>query len=64
MTQIKAGLKYVHNLGNYQTVAIDVSVEDSKRPDETDDEAFQRIYSFVENKLVEKTKEIINTLEK
>jgi len=56
-TKVTVGLGYTLNLGNFQSLRIDIGVEDSKRDGETTSEAFDRIYAFVEAKLVEKVKE-------
>jgi hypothetical protein len=45
------------NLGNFQSLRIDLEVSDNKREAETTNEAFERVYEFVENKLAEKVKE-------
>jgi hypothetical protein len=51
-------LKFVRNLGNYESVHVDIGVEDYVRQNETADSAVDRVYEFVENKLAEKVKEI------
>ena len=56
-TKVNVGLGYTLNLGNFQSLRIDIGVQDSKRDGETTSEAFDRIYSFVEAKLTEKIKE-------
>ena len=56
-TKVKVGLGYTLNLGNFQSLRIDLEVSDSKRDAETTNEAFERVYEFVENKLAEKVKE-------
>ena len=56
-TKVTVGLGYTLNLGNFQSLRIDIGIEDSKRDGETTSEAFDRIYAFVEAKLVEKVKE-------
>lgn len=56
-TKVSVGLGYTLNLGNFQSLRIDLSVSDNKREDETVDVAFERVYSFVENKLAEKVAE-------
>jgi hypothetical protein len=58
MTRVRVGLKFVKNLGNYESVHVDVGIEDYVRSSETADAAFERIYSFVETKLAEKVREI------
>jgi hypothetical protein len=56
-TKVKVGLGYTLNLGNFQSLRIDLEVTDNKREGENTQEAFDRVYSFVENKLAEKVKE-------
>jgi hypothetical protein len=55
--RVKVGLGYTLNLGNFQSLRIDIEVSDSKRDSENTGEAFERVYDFVENKLAEKVKE-------
>lgn len=57
-TRVRVGLKFVKNLGNYESIHVDVGVEDFVRDKETVDAAFERVYSYVENKLVEKVRDI------
>ena len=56
-TRVKVGLGYTLNLGNFQSLRIDLEVTDSKRDGENTNDAFERVYEFVENKLAEKVKE-------
>ena len=56
-TKVTVTLGYTHNLGNFQSLRLDLGVIDSKREEETIDEAFERVYKFVENKLIEKGNE-------
>jgi hypothetical protein len=56
-TKVRVALGYTLNLGNFQSLRIDVEVSDSKRDSENTNEAFERVYEFVENKLAEKVKE-------
>lgn len=59
-TTVRVELKYVLNLGNYETAHVDVGVEDSVRDGEGIEQAFQRVYNFVEGKLTEKVTEVRN----
>jgi hypothetical protein len=56
-TKINVTLGYTLNLGNFQSMRIDVGVVDSRRDGENIQEAFDRIYNFVEAKLGEKVQE-------
>lgn len=56
-TKVNVALGYTLNLGNFQSLRIDLGVEDSLRNEEHVDDAFARVYSFVEQKLIEKIQE-------
>jgi hypothetical protein len=56
-TKVSVGLGYTLNLGNFQSLRIDLSVTDNKREGENTNDAFERVYKFVEEKLAEKVKE-------
>ena len=56
-TKISVTLGYTLNLGNFQSLRLDLGVVDSKRDGENSDQAFDRVYKFVEDKLTEKIKE-------
>ncbi len=58
-TKVTVGLGYTLNLGNFQSLRIDLSVSDSKRNGETTGEAFERVYAFVEQRLSEKVREAV-----
>jgi hypothetical protein len=56
-TKVSVTLGYTLNLGNFQSLRLDLGVVDSKREGENTDEAFERVYKFVEDKLTEKISE-------
>ena len=56
-TKVSVTLGYTLNLGNFQSLRLDLGIVDSKRDGENIDEAFGRVYKFVEDKLTEKIKE-------
>jgi hypothetical protein len=62
-TKVTVGLGYTLNLGNFQSLRIDLSVTDNKRENETTNDAFERVYKFVEVKLGEKVKEATSEIE-
>ena len=62
-TKVTVGLGYTLNLGNFQSLRIDISIADSKREGETANEAFERVYKFVEEKLAEKVRESVEETE-
>jgi len=59
MTSVRVELARVINLGDYNTLKVDFSVEDSARTKENGelekvDELFTRVFEYVESKLDEK----------
>jgi len=56
-TKISVTLGYTLNLGNFQSLRLDLGVVDSRRNGESPDQAFERVYKFVEDKLTEKINE-------
>ena len=56
-TKVNVTLGYTLNLGNFQSLRLDLGVTDSAKNGETVDQAFERVYKFVEDKLTEKIKE-------
>ena len=56
-TKVTVTLGYTLNLGNFQSLRIDLGVVDSRRDGENINEAFERVYSFVEAKLADKVRE-------
>lgn len=57
-TRVKVDLSFTRNLGNYESIKIGIGIEDHVRDGETVDTATDRVYKFVEDKLVEKTREV------
>jgi hypothetical protein len=62
-TKVGVTLGYTLNLGNFQSLRIDLNVIDNKRESESINEAFDRVYSFVETKLAEKITEAKSEVE-
>ena len=56
-TKVSVTLGYTLNLGNFQSLRLDLGVVDSKRNGENTNDAFERVYKFVEDKLTEKINE-------
>jgi len=56
-TKVSVTLGYTLNLGNFQSLRIDLEVSDNKREGENTNDAFERVYAFVEDKLAEKVRE-------
>ena len=62
-TKVKVELKWVRNLGNYESIHIDIGVEDHVRDiDANTDVAVDRVYDFVLSKLIEMVSKIEDDL--
>lgn len=57
-TRVRVGLKFVRNLGNYENIHVDVGVEDNVRQGENVSQAMDRVYTFVEDQLIQRVQEI------
>lgn len=57
-TKVKVDLSFTRNLGNYESIKIGIGIEDIVRTGETVSSATERVYKFVEEKLIEKTREV------
>jgi hypothetical protein len=63
-TRVKVDLSFTRNLGNYESIKIGVGVEDDLRLGENVDIATERVYKFVEEKLIQKTREVEEELKR
>ena len=63
-TKVKVDLSFTRNLGNYESIKIGIGVEDTIRQGENVDTATERVYKFVEEKLIEKTREVEEELKR
>ena len=61
-TKVSVNLGYTLNLGNFQSLRVDLGVIDHTREGETTNEAMDRVYTFVETKVIEKVQEARSSL--
>jgi hypothetical protein len=57
-TRVKVDLSFTRNLGNYESIKIGIGIEDDIRHGENVDTATERVYKFVEEKPIQKTREV------
>lgn len=62
-TTVSVTLGYTLNLGNFQSLRIDLGCTDFLRDGENADEAMDRVYKFVEQKVITKVDEAKKELE-
>ena len=56
-TKVNVALGYTMNLGNFQSLRIDLGIEDQIRDGENVQDGFDRVYAFVEQQLGAKIRE-------
>ena len=61
-TKVSATLGYTLNLGNFQSLRVDLGVVDHVRQGETTNDAMDRVYTFVENQVIKKVKDAKESL--
>lgn len=52
--RVDVRMGFTRNLGNFESMRIDVGIADSARDGETAQSAFNRVYGFVEQQLINK----------
>jgi len=62
-TTVSVTLGYTLNLGNFQSLRLDLGCTDFVREGETQDQAMDRVYEFIEGKLVNKIEDAKKELE-
>lgn len=62
-TTVSVTLGYTLNLGNFQSLRLDLGCTDFVRAEETQDAAMERVYEFIEGKLLNKIEEAKKELE-
>jgi hypothetical protein len=62
-TTVSVTLGYTLNLGNFQSLRVDLGCTDFVRDSEDKDAAMQRVYEFIESKVTEKIEEAKKELE-
>ena len=63
-TRVKVDLSFTRNLGNFESIKIGIGIEDDVRAGENVDTATERVYKFVEEKLIQKTQEVEEELKR
>lgn len=61
--QVTANLGYTLNLGNFQSLRVDLGFTDFVHQDETPEQAMTRVYNFVESAVIQKVTEAKKELE-
>lgn len=62
MPSVKCAIGFTQSLGNYEFIRVDIEYSDDLRPDETHDQALDRLYDAVEERVVEKAGQIYSSL--
>ena len=62
-TTVSVTLGYTLNLGNFQSLRLDLGCTDFLREGENEDAAMERVYTFIEGKLLTKIEDAKKELE-
>lgn len=62
-TTVNVTLGYTLNLGNFQSLRVDLGCTDFVRDGENHNDAMERVYKFIETKVVEKIEDAKKELE-
>ena len=62
-TTVSVTLGYTLNLGNFQSLRLDLGCTDFLREGENEDAAMERVYAFIEGKLLTKIEDAKKELE-
>lgn len=57
-TVVRYNARFTRNMGNYESLQVEIGVEDAPRGDEKVSEAFNRVKDFVESRLLEGVDEL------
>lgn len=63
MKKVSAHLGFTKNMGNFESLKIDIGFEDDVRPDESVEDAQERVYDVVEGELLKRLEEVIVEIE-
>lgn len=58
MTDVRYHARFTRNMGNFESLQVEIGVGDEPRGDEKVSEAFNRVKDFVESKLLEGVEEL------
>lgn len=56
-TRVIVNLGWTRNMGNFNSMRVDIGVEDDLRSGENVEDGFNRVYNYIEKKLLEKVDE-------
>lgn len=56
-TRVIVNLGWTRNMGNFNSMRVDIGVEDDLRDGENVETGFNRVYNYIEKKLLEKVDE-------
>lgn len=61
--RVSVHLGFTKNLGNFESLKVDVGLASDKTPDESTADAFRRVKDFVKGALVEAVEEVVSEIE-
>lgn len=64
MGSVSYRARFTRNMGNFESLQLEIGVEDEPRGDEKFSEAFNRVKDFVESRLLDEVESLENDINK
>lgn len=64
MGSVSYRARFTRNMGNFESLQLEIGVEDEPRGDEKFSEAFNRVKDFVESRLLDEVEQLENDINK
>ncbi len=64
MGSVSYRARFTRNMGNFESLQLEIGVEDEPRGDEKFSEAYNRVKDFVESKLLEEVESLENDIKR
>lgn len=62
MATVKYSAGFTRNMGDFESLRLDIGVEDEPRGDEKVSEAYNRVKDFVESRLLDEVRDLENQI--
>lgn len=64
MTNVSYRARFTRNMGNFESLQLEIGVDDAPRGDENVTQAYNRVKDFVESRLLDEIEELENDIRK
>lgn len=64
MASVSYRVRFTRNMGNFESLQLEIGVEDEPRGEEKFSEAYNRVKDFVESRLLDEVEQLENDIKK